>query len=81
MSNLSNAPMGHVLTIEVPLQFIDLCHDTGVAPQAALRGLAAMLCGLRYDEHNRLHPLDGDTPPSRTVGWALCPPHRHPTYR
>jgi hypothetical protein len=64
MSNLSNAPMGHVLTIEVPSQFIALCHDTSVTPPAALRGLAAMRCGLRDDEHNRLHPLDGDTPPA-----------------
>ena len=29
------------------------------AYEAALRGMAAMLCGLRYDADNRLLPLDG----------------------
>ena len=49
----------NVLIVEVPPQFIALCETTGVSPQATLRGLAAMLCGLRYDEHNRLLPLEG----------------------
>jgi hypothetical protein len=33
---------------------------SGVAASAPkpLRGMAAMLCGLRYDEDNRLLPLD-----------------------
>ena len=44
-----------------------LRNTLGVSPQATLRGLAAMLCGLRYDEHNRLLPLDPATP-------AHCPP-------
>ena len=35
-----------------------LRNTSGVSPQAALRGMAAMLCGLRYDENNRLLPLD-----------------------
>ena len=48
----------NVLIVEVPPQFIALCETTDVSPQATLRGLAAMLCGLRYDEHNRLLPLD-----------------------
>ncbi len=30
-------------------------------PQPTLRGMAAMLCGLRYDADNRLAPLDGPT--------------------
>jgi hypothetical protein len=42
-----------------PPQFIALCEATGVSPQAALRGMAAMVCGLRYDEHNRLVPQEG----------------------
>ncbi|MBX3713748.1 MAG: hypothetical protein KF800_17445 [Lysobacter sp.] len=47
-------PVSNVLLVEVPA----LCHTSGVSPQATLRGLAAMLCGLRYDEDNRLLPLD-----------------------
>ena len=42
---------------EVPPQFIALCEASGTRPQAALRGMAAMLCGLRYDDDNRLVPL------------------------
>jgi len=48
-----------VLLVEVPPQFIALCEASGASPQAALRGMAAMLCGLRYDEDDRLVPLDG----------------------
>ena len=33
---------------------------SGASPQAALRGMAAMLCGLRYDESDRLVPLEID---------------------
>jgi hypothetical protein len=43
--------------IEVPPQFIALCDASSVSPHATLRGIAAMLCGLRYDD-NRLLPLD-----------------------
>jgi hypothetical protein len=49
----------NVLLVEVPHQFIALCEASGASPQAALRGMAAMVCGLRYDEDNRLLPLDG----------------------
>jgi hypothetical protein len=35
-------------TVEVPPQFIALCETIGVSPQAALRGMAAMVCSLRY---------------------------------
>jgi hypothetical protein len=35
-----------------------LCERSGITPQAALRGMAAMVCGLRYDERNRLLPLE-----------------------
>ena len=49
----------NVLIIEVPLQFIALCEASGASPQATLRGMAAMLCGLRYDADSRLVPLDG----------------------
>ena len=45
--------------VEVPPQFIALCEASGSSPQAALRGMAAMLCGLQYDADNRLMPLDG----------------------
>ena len=51
----------NVLIVEVPPQFIALCEASGASPQAALRGMAAMLCGLRYDADDRLVPLDGPT--------------------
>jgi hypothetical protein len=47
-----------VLLVEVPPRFIVLCEASGASPQAALRGMAAMLCGLQYDDRNRLVPLD-----------------------
>ena len=50
----------NVLLVEVPPQFIALCETTGVSPQAALRGMAAMVCGLRYDVDDRLVPLDSE---------------------
>jgi hypothetical protein len=48
-------------------RFIALCEASGASPparkpaspQAALRGMAAMVCGLKYDEDNRLVPLGG----------------------
>jgi len=49
----------NVLIVEVPPQFIALCEASGASPQATLRGMAAMLCGLRYDADSRLVPLDG----------------------
>jgi hypothetical protein len=49
----------NVLLVEVPHQFIALCEASGASPQAALRGMAAMVCGLQYDEYNRLVSLDG----------------------
>jgi hypothetical protein len=49
----------NVLLVEVPPQFIALCETSGASPQAALRGMAAMVCGLQYDSDNRLVPLDG----------------------
>jgi hypothetical protein len=48
----------NVLLVEVPPQFIALCEASGASPQAALRGMAAMVCGLRYDEDNRLLPVE-----------------------
>ena len=55
----SNVPASHVLVVEVPPQFIALCEASGASPQAALRGMAAMVCGLQYDEDNQLVPMDG----------------------
>ncbi len=49
----------NVLLVEVPPQFIALCEASGASPQAALRGMAAMVCGLQYDEDNRLVPMEG----------------------
>jgi hypothetical protein len=49
----------NVLLVEVPHQFIALCEASGASPQAALRGMAAMVCGLQYDEDNRLAPMGG----------------------
>ena len=49
----------NVLLVEVPPQFIALCEASGASPQAALRGMAAMVCGLQYDADNRLVPLEG----------------------
>ena len=37
----------NILLVEVPPQFIALCEASGASPQAALRGMAAMLCGLQ----------------------------------
>ncbi|MFZ5637641.1 MAG: hypothetical protein ACOY82_13760 [Pseudomonadota bacterium] len=51
----------NVLLVEVPPQFIALCEASGTRPQAALRGMTARVCGLRYDDDNRLVPLDGPT--------------------
>ena len=51
--HLSNA-----MLVEIPPQFIALCEASGASPQAALRGMAAMVCGLQYDEDNWLVPLD-----------------------
>jgi hypothetical protein len=48
----------NLLLVEVPPQFIALCEVSGASPQAALRGMAAMVCGLRYDEDNRLLPVE-----------------------
>jgi hypothetical protein len=48
----------NVLLVEVPHQFIALCEASGASPQAALRGMAAMLCGLRYDDDNCLVPME-----------------------
>ena len=42
-----NVPASNVLLVEVPPQFIALCEASGASPQAALRGMAAMLCGLQ----------------------------------
>ncbi|MBX3713100.1 MAG: hypothetical protein KF800_14160 [Lysobacter sp.] len=50
----------NVLLVEVPPKFIALCESTGVSPQAALRGMAAMVCGLQCDDHDRLVPLEGE---------------------
>jgi hypothetical protein len=50
----------NVLLFEVPPQFIAPCESTGVNLQAALRGMAAMVCGLSYDDNNRLVPLEGE---------------------
>jgi hypothetical protein len=58
VSKASDLNTSNILLIEVPPPFIALCRTTGVTPQAALRGLAALVCGLRYDEHNRLVPLE-----------------------
>jgi hypothetical protein len=59
MSQPKKFQPSNVLLAEVPHQFIALCEASGASPQAALRGMAAMVCGLRYDEDNRLLPLDG----------------------
>ena len=59
MSKPNKLSVPNVLLVEVPPQFIALCEASGASPQAALRGMAAMVCGLRYEEDNRLVPLDG----------------------
>jgi hypothetical protein len=50
--------VSNVLLVEVPPQFIALCEASDTRPQAALRGMAAMVCGLRYNDDNRLVPLE-----------------------
>ena len=42
--------MQKVLLIEVPVQFIALCESSDVTPQAVLRGMAAIICGLHVEE-------------------------------
>jgi hypothetical protein len=59
MSKPNTLPVPQVLLIEVPPQFLALREASGASPQAALLGMAAMVCGLRYDEDNRLVPLEG----------------------
>jgi hypothetical protein len=49
----------NLLLVEVPPQFIALCEASGASPEAALRGMAAMVCGLQYDSDNQLVPMDG----------------------
>ena len=50
----------NVLLVIIPPQFISADEASGASPQAALRGMAAMLCGLRCDESDRLVPLEID---------------------
>lgn len=38
------------LLLEVPPQFIALCEIGDVSPQAVLRGMIAVLCGLHLEE-------------------------------
>ena len=57
-SSASRAAVSNVLRVEVPPRFVALCEASGTRPQAALRDMAAMVCGLRYDDDNRLVPLD-----------------------
>ncbi|MBX3712714.1 MAG: hypothetical protein KF800_12195 [Lysobacter sp.] len=61
MSQPKKFQPSNVLLVEVPPQFIALCEASGASPQAALRGMAAMVCGLQYDEDNQLVPMDGAT--------------------
>jgi hypothetical protein len=58
MSKPKAQPVSNILLVEVPPQFIALCEASGASPQAALRGMAAMFCGLQYDARNRLVPLE-----------------------
>jgi hypothetical protein len=60
MSRPKPQPMSNVLLVQVPPQFIALCEANGASPQAALRGMAAMVCGLQYDVDDRLVPLEGE---------------------
>ena len=62
----------NILLVEVPPQFIALCESTGVSPQAALRGMAAMVCGLQYDDHNRLVPLEGEAAYGQPGAGGAC---------
>ena len=48
----------NVLLVEVPPQFIALCEASGASPQAALRGMAAMVGGLQDADCNRRVPLE-----------------------
>jgi hypothetical protein len=64
----------NVLPIEVPPQFIALYHATGVTPQAALRGLAAMVCGLRLALRRTQSPCAAgrpQLPPQRMTTTAM----------
>ena len=41
--------MSEVLLIEVPPQFVALCVNNEVTPQAVLRGMIAVLCALHIE--------------------------------
>ncbi|MFD0727406.1 hypothetical protein [Lysobacter brunescens] len=49
----------NILLVEVPPHFITLCEACRASPQAVLRGMASMICGLQCNEDDRLQPLDG----------------------
>ena len=55
--------MQKVLLIEVPAQFVALCESSEVTPQAVLRGMAEVLCGLHREESREALSLYG-TPDS-----------------
>lgn len=42
--------MSEVLLIEVPSQFVALCVNNEVTPQAVLRGMIGVLCALHVEE-------------------------------
>jgi hypothetical protein len=42
--------MSEVLLIEVPPEFIALCVNNEVTPQAVVRGMIAVLCTLHVEE-------------------------------
>ena len=45
------------LLLEVPPQFIALCAGSDVSPQAVLRGMIAVLCGLHLEESTQAAAL------------------------
>jgi hypothetical protein len=60
----------NVLLIEILPRFIALCEASGASPQAALRGMAAMVCAPQYDEDNRLVPLKESQPDSASARYC-----------
>ena len=54
MSKTKQFQPSNVLLVEVPPQFIALCIVSGASPQADLRGMPAMGCGVCRDSHDPL---------------------------
>jgi hypothetical protein len=42
--------MSELFVVEVPTEFLAMCHACDVSPQAVLRGMIGVLCALHVEE-------------------------------